>query len=286
MNSNSQILPLVSVYMPSKNRGPMLSRAIDSVLAQTYANVELVIVDDGSTDGTPALLADYQRRFTNVRYYRNETSNGVAAARNEAIKACHGEYIAGLDDDDEFCVDRISSLMAAYDDNYAFVCSAIIWDFGHRTQVADGRAKVFDLSQQLSYNHATSQVLVKRERMLAISGFDTRLTARIDYDAWTRLVERYGKALRIAKPSYILSRNDGVERITTNKRAVEGNIQFLAKHRHLMDQNNITNQLFWQMYIQRKPFGLRALFAQLRAGYCWIKIKYFLRINFFANHKR
>lgn len=286
MSTSQTDNPLISVYMPSKNRGPLLARAIDSVLAQDYPHFELVIVDDGSTDDTPALLQSYQDQHPNIRCYRNEQSLGAAAARNLAIEHCRGQLVTGLDDDDRFCVNRLSSLLAVYDDRYAFVCSSIVWDFGDRQKVADSKAMVFTLQQQLSYNHATSQILVKRERLLAIGGFDTALKARIDYDGWTRLMTRYGEAKRISEPSYILSRDKGVERITTGARHFEGNQQFLDKHRHLMDPNNLANQLFWQMYLQKQPFGIKALWQQLRAGYVLIKIKYFIRINFFPNWRR
>ncbi len=284
--SNQLSGELISVYMPSKNRGPMLTRAIDSVLAQDYTNFELIIVDDGSTDDTPAVLADYQRRYDNVRCYRNETSIGVAAARNLAIEKSQGKFVTGLDDDDCFCPNRLSTLMAAYDDQYAFVCSGVVWDFGSRQKVADNQSMTFGLSQQLSYNHATTQVLVKRERMLAIGSFDTELVARIDYDAWTRLIERFGKAKRISEPSYILSRDEGVERITTSERNIKGNHQFVAKHQHLMSDKNRTNQAFWDMYAQNKRLGLGGLIQQLLAGHGWIKLKYFIRINFLPAWRR
>ena len=177
---NSTSNPKISVYMPSKNRGPMVKRAIDSVMSQNYPNFELVVVDDGSTDDTPALLEEYAQRYDNFRYYRNEQSRGVAAARNLAIEKSEGEFVTGLDDDDSFAPERLSTLMAAYEDQYAFVCSSVVWDYGHRQKVADDKAMVFSLSDQLSYNHATTQVLVRKERMEAISGFDTTLNARIE----------------------------------------------------------------------------------------------------------
>jgi glycosyltransferase involved in cell wall biosynthesis len=285
-SNDSNTSPLISVYMPSKNRGPMLKRAIDSVLSQDYANFELVVVDDGSTDETPKLLADYQSKYDNVRFYRNETSAGVGAARNLAIEKSKGMYITGLDDDDCFYPNRLSSLMAAYEDKYAFVCSSVIWDFGHRRKLADKKAMVFNLSQQLSYNHATTQVLVLRERMLAIGGFDCDLVARIDYDAWTCLMERFGDAKRINVPSYLLSREDGVERITTSERNIQGNHQFVEKHRANMSVSNLDNQAFWDMYAQQKPFGLVALLKQIWAGQVMIKLKYFIRINFLPNWHR
>jgi len=275
------VFPLVSVYIPTKNRGSLLKRAINSVFAQDYSNFELIIVDDGSIDDTQTILQSYQQENDNVRFYHNEKSIGAAAARNKAIEHCTGEFVTGLDDDDYFCPNRLSTLMAAYDDRYAFVCSSVIWDFGDRRNVADKKAKVFHLHQQLSYNHATTQVLVKRERMLAIGAFDVNFVARIDYDAWTRLMIVYGPALRINPPSYILNRDKQTERITSSDRNVEGNHQFDAKYRSIMNTKNLRNRAFWDMYAQNEPFGIKELFQQICAGHVLIKLKYFIRIHFF-----
>lgn len=278
--------PLISVYMPSKNRGPLLKRAIDSVMSQDYPNFELVVVDDGSTDDTPQVLQSYRQKYDNFRYLRNEQSAGVARARNQAIEAANGEFVTGLDDDDQFCPNRLSSLMAAYDDKYAFVCSSTIWDWGNRRKLADTKTGEFTLEQQLSYNHASTQVLVKKQRMLAIGGFDENLVARIDYDAWTCLMEKFGNARRINPASYILSRDEGVERITTSERNIKGNQQFYQKHQDKMNWANRTNQEFWDMYARQSPFTLKALLRQLAAGLVGFKLRYFIRINFLSNWNR
>jgi len=266
--------------MASKDRAELLKKAIDSVLAQDYANFELVVVDDGSSDATSEILASYTLKFENIRYYCNKNSLGIAAARNRAIENSVGELVTGLDDDDVFYSNRLSSLVAAYDDKYAFVCSSLIWDFGNRSKIADGKTMIFNLSKQLSYNHATTQVLVKRERILAIGGFDDNLAARLDYDAWTRLIIGYGSALRINEPSYVLNRTPSLERLTTGKQNIIGNHQFVEKHRALMSSKNLRNQAFWNMYAQNIPFGIIELMLQLWAGNMIVKLKYFIRIHF------
>ncbi len=276
-------MPMISVYMPSKNRGEMVKRAIDSVMAQDYPNFELVVVDDGSEDETPQILQAYAERYVNFHYLRNETSRGAAAARNQAINKAQGEFVTGIDDDDFFYPNRLSALMAAYDDQYAFVCSSTIWDWGDRQKLADGKAGEFSLKQQLSYNHASTQVLVRRERMLAIGGFDESLVARIDYDAWTCLMAKYGNAKRINPATYVLTREPGIERITNSKRNITGNQQFFAKHIDKMNWANRVNQEFWDMYAKQGPFGFTALIRQLCAGMVWLKLKYFIRINFLPN---
>ena len=281
------IKPLISVYMPTKNRCELARRAIESVMVQDYPNFELVVVDDGSTDDTPSMLVEFSKTFRHFRFVRNEQSQGAAGARNLALEHCRGELVTGLDDDDWFKPERLSIMQQAYHDDYAFICTGVIWDFGmvngvHKTKKADHRAKVFGLAEQLSYNHATTQILVAKERLLAIGGFDTRLVARIDYDGWTRLIEHYGPAKRISDTSYVLSREDGVARITNSERNIEGNRQFFAKHQHLMNRANRLNQQFWDIYARNEKLSIWRLFNQLTAGLWWIKVKYYLRVNFFA----
>jgi glycosyltransferase involved in cell wall biosynthesis len=91
--------PLVSVVVPTYNRGYCLNQTIASALAQTYDHLEIVVVDDGSTDDTSALLATAQLRDHRVRSLRQENA-GVSVARNRGFRECRGEYIALLDSDD------------------------------------------------------------------------------------------------------------------------------------------------------------------------------------------
>lgn len=269
--------PQVSVYMATKNRAALLCRAIDSVLAQDFTNYELVIVDDGSTDNTPEVLQSYQCRHPHINCLRNDHSQGAATARNQAIALAKGHFITGLDDDDQFSKDRLNILLNAYHDRYSLVCTSVIWDWGNRSKVADASNKIFTFTDQLDYNHATSQVLVRRDRFLAIGGFDQNMDARIDYDAWTRLTEQFGPAKRIDNPCYILGREPGVKRITNSQKNITGNQQFLSKHRSKMTRRNIVNQEFWDLYARNSPIGFTSLIRQLNAGYMGLKLKYYLK---------
>jgi glycosyltransferase involved in cell wall biosynthesis len=91
---------LVSVVMPAYNAAATLARSIESVLAQTRAELELIVVDDCSTDATPALIADYARADARVRSHRQAANAGVAAARNSGIELARGSHVAFLDSDD------------------------------------------------------------------------------------------------------------------------------------------------------------------------------------------
>lgn len=91
--------PLVSVILPTFNRAALLREAIESALAQTYRNLEVIVIDDGSVDETPRVLAELSARDPRVRTFRQDNA-GVSAARNHALALSQGDYIAYLDSDD------------------------------------------------------------------------------------------------------------------------------------------------------------------------------------------
>jgi glycosyltransferase involved in cell wall biosynthesis len=100
-------LPLVSVIIPTYNRCKLLQLAVESVLAQTYPAIELIVVDDGSTDDTPNMLKQYAGRIVYIR----KINQGGTAARNTGIKAAHGEHLSFLDHDDLLMPTKIERQM-------------------------------------------------------------------------------------------------------------------------------------------------------------------------------
>jgi glycosyltransferase involved in cell wall biosynthesis len=277
---NQETYPLVSVYIPTKNRCSLLERAVLSVLGQDYPNIELIIVDDGSTDATASFLAMLLKKHSNISVNRHEYSQGACAARNWAINHAKGEFVTGLDDDDYFLPHRISSLMNHYQDKYAFICSSSIWDYGKRQKIIDSKPLEITLNAQLNYNEASNQVLVRRERVMALGGFDTKFSSCQDYDLWTRLIIRYGHALRIAQPSYYINDTNSTQRMIHSNNGKLGYEQFLNKHRHLMSQANFANQRFMQIRRLKQRLTLAELLTQYGSGHYFSKLRYFLSSNF------
>ena len=93
--------PLISVILPTFDRADLLPRSISSVLAQTFTDWELIVIDDGSTDNTAEVVAAWQKQSARIRYVR-QANQGVGAARNRGVAEARGEYIACLDSDDEY----------------------------------------------------------------------------------------------------------------------------------------------------------------------------------------
>jgi glycosyltransferase involved in cell wall biosynthesis len=247
--------PLVTIVIPTHNRAGLLMRALRSALGQTYAPVEVVVVDDGSGDETPRLFERLDRERDNLRYVRHETPQGAGAARNRGFREARGEYVALLDDDDEFTPDRIEALMGCFgaNPNWSFVCSDYlsIRRNGTRRSRKPGR---IPLRKILWMNYAGQSVLARREHLLAIGGFDESLTAAQDYDTFTRLVEAYGDAYRLGRALYLYHQEHDAPRITsTFSKKLRGYYDYYCKHRRHMTRR----QRAWHLYRLMKLRGRR-----------------------------
>lgn len=226
--------PLVTVYMPTKNRLALLKRAIASVEAQTLDNWELIVVNDASTDDTAAYLEQLGQENPKVRALHNDSSIGACASRNKAIEAARGTYITGLDDDDEFLPERLEKMVEAYSDEYAYVCSGAYWVTDTTAKPILATDKVLTPETELYDNHAGNQVLTTKAKFLAVGGFDKEFVSLQDYECFYRLVEHYGKAKRIATPLMKLHVAHGEVRISSSSKSVKGFDQFMQKHGHKM----------------------------------------------------
>ena len=121
MSSN----PSVSVIIPTYKRAHLVTRAIDSVLNQTFSDVEVIVVDDGSPDNTEEVVRGVVDG--RVRYIRHEVNRGLAAAgRNTGIAMARGYYIAFLDDDDEWRADKLEKQLEAIKSYDAVLCGALV----------------------------------------------------------------------------------------------------------------------------------------------------------------
>jgi glycosyltransferase involved in cell wall biosynthesis len=109
--------PLVSIVLPTHNRASLLSQAIDSVLAQTYSHWELIVVDDRSTDETPAIVRKYMDQNSKIKYVKNTHRQGCAGARNQGREAAGANFVAFIDSDDTWKPHHLSVIMEQYAGN-------------------------------------------------------------------------------------------------------------------------------------------------------------------------
>lgn len=127
---------MISVIIPIYNRAHTIRRAVDSVLRQTYRDLELLLVDDGSTDDTLAICREYERQDSRVKVFHTD-NRGVSAARNLALRHCAGQYVRFLDSDDELPENSLADLIAPFQNNEAveLVMGAML-GYGYETPPA------------------------------------------------------------------------------------------------------------------------------------------------------
>ena len=191
--SNGNPNPSVSVIIPTYNRGWTLRTALDSVLAQTYRDFELIVVDDGSTDDTTEILASYDPDLKVLR----QANAGVSAARNTGVHSAKGALIAFLDSDDCWLPDKLGTQVDFFNSHpEAMICQTEeIWiRNGKRVNPKKVHQKpsghIFNASLALCLV-SPSAVMLRKALFDEIGVFDETLPACEDYDLWLRINAQY-----------------------------------------------------------------------------------------------
>ena len=192
--------PRISVVVPAYNAAVYLPHAIDSVLAQTYPDWEIVIVDDGSTDNTCAVVDSYRPTLQDKLQYIHQPNRGVSAARNTGIRAARGQFIALLDGDDVWLPHRLERGLKALDaDSAAGLVHARVARIDTQGAVT-GQLKVEPnyLSGRIAHfiytrrAHLICTTVVFRKSCLEAAGwFDEAMRTTEDRDLWFRIALRY-----------------------------------------------------------------------------------------------
>jgi len=120
--------PLVSIAMATYNGSLYISSQLDSIINQTYKNIEIVIVDDGSCDDTVSIIRQYQKQHTNIKLIQNQTNIGVVKTFSYAMNLCNGDYIALSDQDDVWFSHKLEKLLDNIGDNLLIHSDAVLVD--------------------------------------------------------------------------------------------------------------------------------------------------------------
>lgn len=223
--------PLVSVVIPTYNRKELLSRAIESVLGQSYANLELIVVDDGSTDGTEECVKAYSEDKRFKYYYQN--NSGQSAARNLGISNANGELIAFLDSDNFWHKDKLSLQLAFWSDFRGFdilYSEGIMVDIEGRVLSENApmtkRPSGKILKTLFSWNCVTNNtVLVPKRCFDEMGGFNESLRIAEDFDLWLRFATRYTFIFHPEKVTYYCV--EGERLSAQEERNIDVNIQIV-----------------------------------------------------------
>lgn len=283
--------PTISVVIPTHNRAHLIGQAIDSVLAQTYKDYEIIVVDDGSTDNTRELLSEY---WDSISYIYQE-NQGASAARNTGIKVAKGNYISFLDSDDWYLPNRIEKhveILEQFND-----ISIVYSNFSQADANGNILKREAVAQSQLRSGYIFEEVLlrkamfgnvqtwtVNRKCFEEIGYFNTELKMSEDRELSLRLAKKY-KIYAIKEPLVVirqipssLGRCSAKEReyyrfkfldilfdefkddpvVLANKKKVIADYYFMAGLGYIKEENNSEAQRRFLTSLSYNPFHLRS----------------------------
>lgn len=217
---------IASIITPTYNRSHLLGRAIRSVLGQTFKDWEMIVVDDGSTDDTEALVRSFMD--SRIKYICHETNRGAPVARNTGIKAAIGEYVGFLDSDDEWLPKKLELQVAVLSQNPGrfsnlgvVLTGTLAMDDRNgqliRASTPQYRGNVYDRPFKSSLRGSCS-MLVRRDCFDQVGYFDESLPASQNWDICVRLASKYEFDI-VPDQLVITHRNHGAHVRTTDNKA-------------------------------------------------------------------
>lgn len=210
-----------AVVIPTKNRGGLIARAIESALHQTLPVDEVVVVDDGSTDDTLAIVGDLSRADRRVRLIQLERSGGAAKARNIGVAETKADWICFLDSDDAWSLDKHAAQREAISSRPDAVASFTGLRYAYSEHSFDVPAPSEVSALALRGGNvvgSTSSAMIRRATFDAVGGFDQDLPSCQDWDLWMKL-RAQGSFAMVSTPLVTFTQ-DSSGRISKNREAV------------------------------------------------------------------
>ena len=254
----------ISIIIPCYNAEKYIAETIQSVINQTYSNWELIIVNDGSTDGSLNIIKEFSDRDSRISFI-DKINSGVSDSRNKGIEKANGDFIAFLDADDVWNIDFLNWCLSKFsEDNLLGLVhtdNQIINEKSERLNQINISFEGFILNQLLlggvgEYIFAISSCLVKKEVFDSIGVFDTQLSNGADHEFYFRLANKYkvGRVLKVGIYYRIHSNN------------MHSNLSLHESDLILMYKKAVDYQLFNSFWFKQKCFSNMYLIV---AGSWW-----------------
>lgn len=229
--------PLISVVITTYNRARTLGRAIESVLAQTLQDFEIIVVDDASQDDPESVVRAIGD--PRIRYIRLETNRGAAGARGRGFSEARGTYVANLDSDDEWLPDKLERQIAVFDTSdlprlgvvYGGVVN-VLEDGTEQVVPAMVRGDIREhlLRQGYVVKGSFNTTLIRREVLEAVGDQDLSNPCREDFDYFLRISERY-QFDRVQDPVVRITKFGGDRLTSSDRKRILAYIRVLKRHR-------------------------------------------------------
>jgi len=228
---------LVSCVITTCKREKLLARAIESVLGQTYQNIELIVIDDSPCGETKNVVSQYLLDNSRMQYIENEKKLGPMGARNKAVEHAKGDLIAFLDDDDYWVKEKLSKQVDHCEEHSFVSCLALIDNSKKiREQQKSFEAQTISLEEAFisTSNVFPSGLLLKKENFISVGGFDTKL---VEHDFFYSLLLKHGSGYIVHEGLVVFNRDPQLERVSNDIEPYLGLLTVILKYRNLIKKN-------------------------------------------------
>lgn len=254
--------PIVSIIIPFYNSENYLGQTIDWALESTYPNIEIILIDDGSTDKSVEIAETYLNKFSNFSLYKQK-NQGVSVARNLGISNSKGVYILPLDSDDMICKDYISEAVKVLEKNSNVkVVTSEGEFFGDKT----GRRVLpdFDINLLARKNIFHVSSMYRKSDWERIGGYCPQMLGREDWDFWISMLKDGGDVVKLPIIGYKYRIRPNSKRIRTRNLKQEINDILNARHKEFY-KRVLGGPLRYQRTLSKSYNKLLSLFGWLKA---------------------
>ena len=219
-------MDLVSVCITTYNRKALLETCMSSILNQTYSNLEIIIIDDCSKDGTEDFVISTKKKDDRIIYIKNKINVGLAAARNKAIFIAKGKYFTFLDDDDEWLpsfVEDFVQIAEDYGSNYVYCCGCLSVDQLGIQTISIPNSSDGDLFEYVKngYTPPVAGQFYFTSTLRSVNGYNVKVKSGVDHDLWIKLAKSRVKIKFLDKCLAKVNVRIDPQRITQSKKRLE-----------------------------------------------------------------
>lgn len=233
---------MVSVVIPTFNRERTIKRAVDSVLNQTYKDIEVIVVDDCSTDNTEKIIMEYND--SRLKYYKLNKNSGACVARNKGVELAKGEYIAFQDSDDSWDENKLEiqlNNMEKNDSDVDFCMIKVVGEIENKTTIKPTsndlkRIKKYGINKALCFqSFISTQSLIGKSECIKNIEFDIKMPRLQDYDLMIRLSSKYKVSITEKALVNLYVQNDSISK--SNEKLIKAINIMIEKDYNLIYKN-------------------------------------------------
>lgn len=255
---SSKLQKLVSIIIPAYNVENYVSQTLETIIRQTYHNMEIIIVNDGSTDGTEKIIQEYAKKDNRIIIF-NQINKGLSAARNSGLKIAKGEYLCIFDADDIMMPEKIELQFNLLEDNPLgdFVYSKVLYFttgvddvYIRDLSTPNGATAVYKTLLRYGNFISPNSVFFKRSVFEKFGGFDENLRSSEDFDYWLHLAQNDVNILHLDK--YLTLCRGRKDSLTSDSVTMYSSVISVFEKHIFKSKNKFLSKIMYPQYIKNK----------------------------------